>query len=100
MKTAIPVSNQLLSLPKHPILPDSQGFFGAYGGQFIPEILKPNMDELTEAFYAILQDEEFWQQYQIELRDFSGRPTPITFAANLTQALGGAKIYFKREDLN
>ncbi len=98
MKTAI-TSQQIFPLPQHPVLPDAHGFFGNYGGQYVPEILKPNLDELTRAFYAILQDEEFWFAYQNELKQFSGRPTPITYAHNLSKMLGGAKIYLKREDL-
>lgn len=91
-KTYIPV-------PQKPLLPDKQGFFGNYGGQFVPEILKPNLDQLEKVFYKILKDKKFWQEFQQELMEYSGRPTPITFAKNLTAALGGAKIYLKREDL-
>lgn len=96
MKT---LTESFFSLPKNPLLPDANGFFGRYGGQYVPEILKPNLDELTAAFHAILEDEAFWVAYQTELKQFSGRPTPITFAQNLTKIMGGAKIYLKREDL-
>lgn len=88
-----------ISLPKHPLLPDKQGFFGKYGGQYVPEILKPNLDELEKVFYSIIKDRSFWQELQQELTEFSGRPTPITYAKNLTEMLGGAKIFLKREDL-
>jgi len=85
--------------PSKPLLPDKKGFYGNYGGQFIPEILKPNLDELERSFYQLIKDPQFWQEFQQELREFSGRPTPITFAKNLTEHLGGAQIFLKREDL-
>lgn len=88
-----------IPLPRRPLLPDKHGFYGNYGGQFIPEILKPNLDELEKVFYSILKDKNFWEEFQNELAEFSGRPTPVTFAKNLTAALGGAKIFLKREDL-
>lgn len=83
-----------------PLLPDKNGFYGQYGGQFIPEILRPNIEELQQLFAQILHDQDFWQQYLTELQQFSGRPTPITHAKNLSRYLGGANIYLKREDLN
>jgi len=89
----------LLSQPTKPLLPDSKGFYGRYGGRFVPEILLPNLLALEKVFADALKDPSFWQDYMQELLHFSGRPTPVTFAANLTKALGGAKIYFKREDL-
>lgn len=86
--------------PSLPILPDKKGFFGQYGGQYIPEILYPNLKELEDIFYSILDDKTFWFDFLNLLQEFSGRPTPITFAKNVTKKLGGAKIYLKREDLN
>lgn len=86
--------------PQHPVLPDEKGFFGSYGGQYVPEILRPNLQELAQVFAEILTDKTFWHAYVNELHEFSGRPTPITFAKNLTKKLGGAKIFIKREDLN
>lgn len=88
-----------IAQPKHPLLPDQRGFYGIYGGQYIPEILKPNLDELEKVFYKILKDKKFWEEFQTELIEFSGRPTPITYAKNLSQVLGGTQIYLKREDL-
>lgn len=88
-----------ISAPKHPLLPDKHGFYGNYGGQYAPEILKPNLDQLTQAFQEIRRDKSFWQEFQRELAEFSGRPTPITFLKNLTELFGGAKILLKREDL-
>jgi tryptophan synthase beta chain len=80
-------------------LPDARGYFGAFGGCYVPEILMPNMRELDRAFQTARQDAAFWSQYVTELATFSGRPTPVTYCGNLTRALGGAKIYLKREDL-
>jgi tryptophan synthase beta chain len=81
-------------------LPDARGFFGKYGGAFVPEVLAGNILELQSAFTELLHDQNFWQEYVHELRDFSGRPTPLTFASRLSEAVGGARIYLKREDLN
>lgn len=92
-------TNMNMDLPKNPLLPDQQGFFGQYGGQYVPEILRPNLDELSEVFYSIINDQNFWQEYQDELKEFSGRPTPITYLKNISEKLGGAKLFLKREDL-
>lgn len=89
-----------IPLPRHLIWPDHQGFYGDYGGCFVPEILRPNMDELIRQFDSIREDQNFWDRYLRELREFSGRPTPITHAERLSRAIGGAQIYLKREDLN
>lgn len=86
--------------PPKPLLPDKKGFFGQYGGQYVPEILRPNLDELERAFYQLIEDKIFWNSFVDLVQEFSGRPTPITFAKNITQKLGGAKIFLKREDLN
>ncbi len=77
-----------------------RGYFGRYGGAFLPEILVPTFDELADAFYAVKADPGFWKSFTDLMASFSGRPTPLTFAANLTRDLGGARIYIKREDLN
>jgi tryptophan synthase beta chain len=76
------------------------GYFGAYGGRFVPEILIPAVNELNQAFQEILRDEDFYKQYYHLLMDFSGRPTPLTYAEGLSAYFGKAKIYIKREDLN
>lgn len=86
--------------PPNPLLPDEQGFFGQFGGQYVPEILRPNLDQLSEKWAELLRDETFWHSFVQLTQEFSGRPTPITFASNLTKKLGGAHIYLKREDLN
>ncbi|RBW70276.1 tryptophan synthase subunit beta [Bacillus taeanensis] len=81
-------------------VPDSKGRFGEFGGQFVPETLMHALEELEAAFNEAINDEKFRSQYQKELHDYSGRPTPITYAEKCTEKFGGAKIYLKREDLN
>lgn len=76
------------------------GYFGEYGGAFIPEILHTAFEELTEAYEEIKEDPLFWEEFHSILENFSCRETPLTFAANLTKYFGTAKIYLKREDLN
>ncbi|MEE9170035.1 MAG: tryptophan synthase subunit beta [bacterium] len=80
-------------------LPDNRGYFGAYGGQFIPEILRPALVELEQAYSQLKDREDFQQELESELRDYVGRPTPLYFARNLTEHYGRARIYLKREDL-
>lgn len=76
------------------------GFFGRYGGSYIPEILKPTIDQLIQVFSDAYHDPHFWQEYEQEMQSYSCRPTPITYLKNLSQYLGGAQLYCKREDLN
>jgi tryptophan synthase beta chain len=73
--------------------------FGPYGGQFVPETLMPALIELEQAFVEAMADKTFVKEYECLLAEFVGRPTPITYARNLTEKLGGAQIYIKREDL-
>ena len=80
-------------------IPDQNGRYGDYGGQFVPETLMAALSELTEAFEAITNDRNFSDQLNSLLKDYVGRPSPMYFARNLSQALGG-EIYIKREDLN
>jgi len=77
-----------------------QGYFGQWGGAFIPEVLHQTFAELNEAYEAVRSDETFWQEYVDLMANYSCRPTPLTFAENLSNHFGGAKIYIKREDLN
>ncbi len=72
--------------------------FGEYGGQYVPETLMPALEDLKKAFYKSLKDKKFNKEYETLLRDFVGRPTPLTFAKGLSKKLG-CKIYLKREDL-
>jgi len=81
------------------LLPDEKGYFGEYGGRFVPETLVPVLDELTKAYEEVKADSSFWAEFASLSRDYSGRPTPLFLANELTQHCGGAQIYLKREDL-
>ena len=80
-------------------VPDELGRFGKYGGKFVPETLMAALDQLEAAYRAARKDESFWQELSNLLTDYVGRPTPLYHAANLSQKLGGAQIWLKREDL-
>jgi tryptophan synthase beta chain len=80
-------------------LPDKRGHFGPYGGMFVPETLMDALNTLTEEYAKAREDKSFQEELAASLKDFAGRPTPLYFAERLTQKLGGAKIYLKREDL-
>lgn len=80
-------------------LPDKKGYFGIYGGRFVPETLIPALQELESAFNHYKKDRNFLNQLKHLQKTFIGRPTPLYFAKRLTEYLGGAKIYLKREDL-
>jgi len=77
-----------------------KGYYGRFGGRFAPEILMETLKELEAAFDEAKTDPEFWQEFSWIMATYSSRPTPLTFAGNLTEYFGGAKIYIKREDLN
>ncbi len=76
------------------------GFFGEYGGQFIPEPLKKRLDELDEAFRDAMADTAFQEEYLALLRDYVGRPSALTECRNISKDLGGGRLFLKREDLN
>ncbi len=80
-------------------LPDERGYFGKYGGRFVPETLIPALDELTEAYMRLRDDPDFQAELAQLHRTYTGRPTPISYARRLSEHLGGAQIYLKREDL-
>lgn len=80
-------------------LPDAAGRFGPYGGRYVPETLVHPLRELEEEYFRAQQDPEFQRELDYYLREFVGRPTPLYYAQRLTENLGGAKIYLKREDL-
>ena len=80
--------------------PDEKGFYGEYGGQFVPETLMEALKELSEAYELSKKDEGFQAELAAILKDYVGRETPLYLAEQLTKHLGGAKIYLKREDLN
>lgn len=81
-------------------LPDRKGYFGPFGGRFVPETLVPLILELEQFYHMISKDKTFWQEFKELLQEYAGRPTPLYFAKNLSQYLGGhLKVYLKREDL-
>jgi tryptophan synthase beta chain len=80
-------------------LPDERGYFGSYGGRFVPETLMSALDQLEQAYREAQTDPAFWNEVQRLSRDYVGRPTPLTLAASLTERCAGAAIYLKREDL-
>jgi tryptophan synthase beta chain len=80
-------------------LPDARGYFGPYGGMFVPETLMSALNDLAAEYERAKSDPAFQDELSVLLRDFAGRPTPLYFAERLTKKLGGAKIYLKREDL-
>ncbi|MEP0940925.1 MAG: tryptophan synthase subunit beta [Rhizobiaceae bacterium] len=80
--------------------PDNEGQFGIFGGRFVAETLMPNILELDEAYKAAKKDPEFLNELEYLNKHYTGRPSPLYFAERLTEHLGGAKIYFKRDELN
>ena len=80
--------------------PDERGFWGPYGGRYVPETLVSALDELTAAYFEARNDQSFRTELADCLREYSGRPTPLTYAKRLTKEIGGARIFLKREDLN
>ncbi len=81
-------------------MPDENGYFGEYGGQVIPPELKQIMDDIDAAYEQVRQTKDFQQELAMLNADYTGRPSPVYLARRLSDSLGGAKIYFKREDLN
>ena len=82
-----------------PTQPDTHGHFGAYGGMFVPETLMEPLNELTRVYKKLRKDPGFKKELQYYLREYVGRPTPLYYAERMTEKLGTAKIYLKREDL-
>ena len=81
-------------------LPDATGHFGEFGGRYAPETLMSPLLELEDAYMSLREDSDFQEEFQYYLREYVGRPNPLYYAERLTEALGGARIYLKREDLN
>ena len=79
--------------------PDAGGHFGPYGGRYVPEVLMCPLEELERTYEEAKRDPEFHAELDQLLKTYAGRPTPLYFARRLTESLGGAKIYIKREDL-
>ncbi|MFA6514279.1 MAG: pyridoxal-phosphate dependent enzyme, partial [Patescibacteria group bacterium] len=82
------------------LLPSQAGYFGEYGGQIIPPILKPIFDDIAIEYKKAQADPDFRAEYEDLLKNYVGRPSSLYYARNLSQKLGGGKIYLKREDLN
>lgn len=93
------MQNKEHAQPQFTDLPDASGKFGTYGGRYVPETLMPALDDLSEAYDELRDDPAFRAEYEGLLANYVGRPTPLTFASRLTESLGGAQIYLKREDL-
>ena len=85
---------------EHPILPDSDGKYGLYGGRYVPETLIPALEELDKQYQLIKQDKNFQNEVSNDLKAYVGRPSPLYFAKRWTKQLGGAKVFLKRADLN
>src|SRR5690606_15462101 len=80
--------------------PDERGHFGIYGGRYVAETLMPLILEVEQAWNAAKADPAFWSELDYYLKHYVGRPSPLYFAERLTKELGGAKVYFKRDELN
>lgn len=80
--------------------PDADGFFGKYGGSYIPQELQTAMDEITEAYYTICKSSKFISELRRIRKEFQGRPTPVSYLERLSARLGNVQLYVKREDLN
>ena len=80
--------------------PDERGHFGDYGGRYVAETLMPLILEVEKAYEAARNDAAFWDEMDVMMRDYVGRPSPLYFAEPTTEHFGGAKIYFKRDELN
>jgi tryptophan synthase beta chain len=81
------------------VLPDSRGYFGTYGGRFVPETLMPALDKLAKVYEEVKADASFWAEFDSLSHDYSGRPIPLYLAERLSRHCGGAQIFLKREDL-
>jgi len=82
------------------MLPDARGYFGRFGGRYVPETLMPALEELAAAYNKARHDPQFQAEVDYYLKQYVGRPSPLYFAARLSEHCGGARIYLKREDLN
>lgn len=79
---------------------NTNGHFGKFGGRYVPEMLMPALEELEKVYFEAKKDKKFQEEFAYYLKTFSGRPTPLTYAKNITEKLGGAKIFLKNEGLN
>ncbi len=81
-------------------MPDKAGYFGSYGGSFVPPQIQKVLDEITAAYGQIKDDAYFKEELSALYKNYVGRPSPVFYAKSLSEKYGGARIYFKREDLN
>ncbi|MBL4606653.1 MAG: pyridoxal-phosphate dependent enzyme, partial [Pseudomonadales bacterium] len=81
-------------------MPDERGHFGPYGGRFVSETLMSALDELSALYSKLSKDADFIKEFDYDLAHYVGRPSPLYYAEHLSQHVGGARIYLKREDLN
>ena len=79
--------------------PNKEGYFGEFGGSFVPEVLQKEMDKITKAYYTISKSHDFINELRSIRKHFQGRPTPVYYCRRLSEKCGG-RIYLKREDLN
>jgi len=89
-----------MSFISHPAAPDALGQFGRYGGRYMPETLAGALDRLERTYLAARDDQAFWAEFRAMLADYVGRPSPLLYAEAISEELGGARIFLKREDLN
>ncbi|MDR1968348.1 MAG: tryptophan synthase subunit beta, partial [Burkholderiaceae bacterium] len=87
-------------IPLHRQVPDAHGFFGKFGGSFIPPQLQKEMDEIDRAYQRVCRSYDFIRELRSIRKHFQGRPTPVYYCKNLSEKIDGARIYLKREDLN
>lgn len=93
-------ANKLITEEMLQQLPDNKGHFGPYGGKFVSETLMSSLDDLEKQYLSLKDDVGFRREFDKDMADYVGRPSPLYFAERLTREVGGAKIYLKREDLN
>ena len=99
MRCYVP-ANKLITEEMLQQLPDNKGHFGPYGGKFVSETLMSSLDDLEKQYLSLKDDVGFRREFDKDMADYVGRPSPLYFAERLTREVGGAKIYLKREDLN
>ena len=80
--------------------PNEKGYFGDFGGRYVSETLMPLIEEVEQEYNSVRNDSKFQKEFEYYLKNYVGRPSPLFFAKRITEDLGGAKIYFKRDELN
>ncbi|HOL14311.1 MAG TPA: pyridoxal-phosphate dependent enzyme, partial [Bacillota bacterium] len=82
------------------MLPDQKGYYGEFGGSFVPAEVQKVLDEIAQCYLECKDDPQFQKEFEDLIRDYVGRPSVLYYAEKFSEKLGGAKVYFKREDLN